>query len=757
MADDRGDDATDRDPPRTARSPEQPAGDPAADDGPAPDGRPVDGAAGRPDDGPAGEERPGTEFWWQYGVRRDAGEDDDAALGTGYGMGRRAERSPEDLLRGPGQAGAGLEGISRAELREHYGIVRTFFKRRAHWYRSFQRQLTQAWLRDTYDQYLAATVRRMVAIVAVSAAVGACLAGGLLAAARLGSLPGLRRQVGIGLGLGAGSLAPLVLGAVVGLGLLGAGLYWAWHRVVRLRSRIARRRRSINHNLPYAVTFMYALARAGVNFDRILVRLAEAESTYGAVAQEFDRVVRDMTMFGNNLYIGLENLGAVTQSKELERFTDDVMTVLETGGDLTSFLRDEIDAQLTTAVEQQERFVERLELLSEVFVVGFVAAPLFVLVVLIVVSFLGADTVPMIGLLVYAVFPLGLAGFVLLVDVLSQPFRVTAADLSGRRDRPSPPPASPDDPGWRRRYERDKRLQGLRERAAAQLQTISDDPGRAFLFSVPIALAMTGVALWTGAASAGWSALLADPLLVTVELAVAPVVVATAPVALVHEYRVRRNAAFERRFPDLLDLLAASNRRGLSLTRGIDIVAASASGRVATELERLRNDIAWNFDTPVAFEAFGSRLGSPDLSRTAKLIAEGSRVTSDLYPVLDVAATDTAQRLKLKRRRRQSLQSYLAIVVIGFLVYLLVVLTLSANFLDPIEAFGAVEAASGEAPVSLGAIPVDRLRVLLLHSALIQGFGSGLLAGKLAEDSLYSGLKYGLALVVLAAAAFALV
>ena len=189
-----------------------------------------------------------------------------------------------------------------------------------------------------------------------------------------------------------------------------------------------------------------------------------------------------------------------------------------------------------------------------------------------------------------------------------------------------------------------------------------------------------------------------------------------------------------------------------------DPTADSTGDRIDTELKQLRNDIRWNADVAEAFEAFGDRLSSPVLTRTVKLVAEGSRATSDLHAVLSVAATDTAERARLERKRRQALQSYVAIVVIGFLVYLLVVSMLSTSFLEPIETYSAeVSPAVDSGPVSLGAIPVDRLRTLLFHSALIQGFGSGLLAGKLAEDSLYAGLKYAVGLVVLAVVVFALV
>ncbi|MFB6084600.1 MAG: type II secretion system F family protein [Halorientalis sp.] len=688
------------------------------------------------------------EFWGKYG-RRPAAEPEGAAFETEDDERKRADQ----LLQGVDLTPSGLENISRAELRQYYGPLRTLFKTREHRYRSFQRKLTQARLATTYDQYLAGVVGRMVALLVAGVLLGVVVAGIVLGGARYGYLAGVLDR----LGLRPGAVAGALLGVSVLAGVVGAAAYWSWHRVLKLRIRIGRRRRDIEYNLPYAVTFMYALSRADLPFDRIVERLAAAGDTYGAVAAEFDRVVRDDEMFGNSLYTGLENLRAVTPSEELRRIVGDLEVLLKTGGDIEAFLRDEIDAQLQTAVDAQEAYIEKLELLSEVFVVGLVAVPLFVVIVLLVIAFVGTATLTAMALFVYVVLPLALAVFFAAVDVVGTPFGEQPVSSRSGSEGTAPPPDS-DAPEWRQAYEREKRLSGIRARLRDQFVRVSERPWRALLFSVPIAIALPVLGVQTGAVDASVGALVADPVLLTSQLVVAPLVVAAAPVGAVYEYRRRQHRATRERFPALLKLLATSNRRGLSLTRGLDIVSESTSGRLADQVRLLRNDITWNADLLAAFEAFGDRLSSPTLTRTARLLAEGSRVTSDIHVVLDVAATDIAERTRLRRERRETLSTYLVIVVVGFLVYLLVVLIMTSSFLEPIEALNAATAGAEreEAPISIASIPVPELQVVLFHSALVQGIGTGLVAGKLTENSLYGGVKYGLGLAVLTVVVFAL-
>jgi flagellar protein FlaJ len=105
--------------------------------------------------------------------------------------------------------------------------------------------------------------------------------------------------------------------------------------------------------------------------------------------------------------------------------------------------------------------------------------------------------------------------------------------------------------------------------------------------------------------------------------------------------------------------------------------------------------------------------------------------------------------------------AYVAVVVIGYLVYLLVVVMLDAYYLVPIERLtesGTAAGASGPGlPTSLSNIPVDTYRMVFYHSAVVQGVGSGILTGQLAHGDLLSGLKYAIGLLGLAWVAFHLI
>ena len=94
------------------------------------------------------------------------------------------------------------------------------------------------------------------------------------------------------------------------------------------------------------------------------------------------------------------------------------------------------------------------------------------------------------------------------------------------------------------------------------------------------------------------------------------------------------------------------------------------------------------------------------------------------------------------------------------LVFLGVIAVLDIAYLGRIAQLEAVESAPeqasgpGAALSSVASLRIGLYRAVFFHSVLIQGIGSGLLAGKLAENEILGGLKYSIVLVILSTIVF---
>ncbi|RXK51730.1 type II secretion system F family protein [Halorientalis pallida] len=686
----------------------------------------------------------------------------------------------------------GRRGTADAErIRAEFGRVRAYFKQRPAQYRDLQRALNQARSGVGYDVYLERT-----AYYAILTAVAGGLFGVFLTLllSNLGVIAGIRNPLAFDGGLVrfVGRNRSLAFGAAVTLVLavLSGGAVW-YARAAYPRYIAGNRRRNIDVTLPHAITFLYALSHGGMSLLETMRGLAEAQDSYGEVANEFDMIVRDVDLFGNDLYTAIRNARNVTPSDNLEGFFDDLLAVLDAGGDVTAFFQDETDTYLEDAREQQGNFVSTLELLSEVFVVGFVAAPLFLVVILLVISLLGGATLGQLTLLIYAILPLGMIAFLVVIDVLSTPYRVPRTELEaepgiggdrfgrlaaavvrdavadlldwlGVLSRSVPDeatlPASDRQAYRTQQYRRTRRRQEFRKRLSDPFAFVRRSPLWSLLFTVPLALVVVGVSLATGIVESTPTAFLAEPVTTTTLLFVVPLLIVAIPLSVFHELKARRETDFARRFPDTLNVLSGANRMGIEFTDALAMVGQWSRGPLATELRMVRNDIRWHYDTRAALLGLANRVQAPSLSRTLKLVAEGTRSSSDVARVLAVAADDARERFKIERRRRQDLSAYTTVVVVGFLVYMLVIVLLDTSYLQPIADTPSVPEPEGVTgtPVSVVNLPVEAYRALFFHSALIQATGVGLIAGKLSRDSVLSGLKYGIALIALTLVTFAL-
>jgi flagellar protein FlaJ len=697
----------------------------------------------------------------------------------------------------PQDAGA----VDRAQVRAHYGRVRAYFKLRAADYRDLQRRLNQTRAGVTYDVYLAETVRLALVTALVGVLAGLVVGAGLDRLGVFASMTNPTVLTGPVVEFVGAYRRPIAIAATtLGIGgvtaaAVAAYRYYAPGVAADLRGQ------AIDVTLPHAIVYAYAMSYGGLNLIEVIRSLA-ASDDYGPVGEEFDGIARDMDLFGADLYTALRNARNLTPSRGFEQFLDDLLSTLDSGGDVTAFLDRESESLLEEAVDGQESFVETLSMLSEVFVAGFVAAPLLLVVTLMVISFMGGQTLDALFAVNYLVFPLGMLAFLLLVDMLSKPYveSVSPAGVDSAlaellaairtalaRTRDSlvllvatrwdaagigasdgtaeartdggvtgvtggPTSTDPRLVAYRRR-EATRELFAI---LASPLVLFARQPSLTLLVSVPAAIVTAVAVVATGLATPTIEAMYADPFGTTLGLVLAPLAVVAVPLALFHERTRARRGDIERRFPDALNVLSSANSMGIPLTDALALVARWSSGPLADELRSLRNDIRWHFDTDRALTAFADRLRAPQLRRVIRLIAHSGRSSGDLTRVLSVAAEDTRNRYKIERTRKRAMGSYVAIVVIGYLVYLFVILLLSTAYLTPMEQLPAVDGATG-LPFTVGTVPVQTYRVVFFHSALLQAIGTGLLAGKLVDNDARSGLKYAIALVSLAVLAFAFV
>ncbi len=178
------------------------------------------------------------------------------------------------------------------------------------------------------------------------------------------------------------------------------------------------RKRKIDAILPYAINYMSAMSGAGV-LPVDLFRSLAKNPIYGEVAIECEYLVRDIEILGHDLVGAMKNLIASTPSTALQDFLQGAITVITSGGELETYFQLKTEQYLVENRQNQKEFLETLGLLGETYVTAFVAGPLFLIVVISIMSIMGNVQMIFLYLIIYAMIPFGNTMYVILISAMT--------------------------------------------------------------------------------------------------------------------------------------------------------------------------------------------------------------------------------------------------------------------------------------------------------------------------------------------------
>lgn len=542
----------------------------------------------------------------------------------------------------------------------------------------------------------------------------------------------------------------------------GLAIFWPSYQASARQSRI-------DETMPFAITFMYALSRGGMNFIEVLRVLSKAEDAYGEVAREVQPLVKDMDFFSHDMPTALHRAGQRTPSEKFADFSDDLQSTLDSGADITRFLRDKADEYLDLARQEQENFISTLELMGEVYVTAFVAGPLFLIIITVVMTMLGGGAaVTQLYGIVYGLLPTMNIIFFLMIDFLAGSSSKAAEkideDVTKDIDVEYLEEANEKAGG-------DENLENVisalrtemrREFIRNPVDKMVRNPEYSLVVSVPISVLFLLFSIISGFGVLSFEAFVAAPVINTSALFSIPLLLSVVPYMIFYEMKARRESKMMSRIPDALKQLASANAMGMSLTESLKTVSANTGGELGEELNKVSNYIGWKYDVNTSLIKFANRVQIPVVTRTIKLITKANQSSGDIEAVLSVAANDVAERQKLQKKQSQAMMMYTVVILISFAVYLFVIAMLDSTFLQRIaelstEGEGEVDlqqGGGGMGAADLTDLPVDQFRMVFFHSTLIQAIGSGLLAGKLGSNDVRKGLKFTVILIIISSLMF---
>jgi len=150
------------------------------------------------------------------------------------------------------------------------------------------------------------------------------------------------------------------------------------------------RAKSIENNLPFAITHMSAIISSGIP-PEFMFSLVAGFKEYGEISEEAGLIVKDIRTFGSSSIAAMKNVASQTPSKELKQLLMGISSSIETGGNLNLYLKEMADKALFDYRVKREKYLKTLSTYADIYTALLVAAPLFMLSTLATMSIIGGD------------------------------------------------------------------------------------------------------------------------------------------------------------------------------------------------------------------------------------------------------------------------------------------------------------------------------------------------------------------------------
>lgn len=151
-------------------------------------------------------------------------------------------------------------------------------------------------------------------------------------------------------------------------------------------SRMKKRAREIDRLLPYVTNFISTMSSAGISPGEIFKTLSTID-LYGEVQKEAQKIAKEIYLMGVDTITALKHAIEVSPSRKFKDFIQGIIGVIQSGSDLNIYFKTMVDKYMIDDLVERRKNLESLAVIAETFVVTVIAFPLFLVIIISVMSF----------------------------------------------------------------------------------------------------------------------------------------------------------------------------------------------------------------------------------------------------------------------------------------------------------------------------------------------------------------------------------
>ena len=584
-------------------------------------------------------------------------------------------------------------------------------------YIDLQRKLIFARIATPFDVYIARAY-----IISIFAALPLSLAVYLIFNRKFHGISGLEAL-----------MVMLALSTLLGLGIYNVMLLYPGF-IANIRKH------KIEIALPYSVALMHALSRGNNDIIFFFEVIGKNKKIYGEVSEEAKSILLDIRVFNQDIQSALKNAGTRTPSEIFKSFVESLSAVITSGGNLGSFFLSKSEEYRQKALDENKSFMDMLGLLSEIYITGFAAGPLFIITLLVVLGIIGGEYFFILNMVVYILIPGSALMFILFLSSLIKEHESELIEIGE-------PDQQDEDAILQRARIRFNTFQFIQD----PLLKFIDMPETVLYLSIPSAMLFFFLTTYK------FYAMEFNQMVYEIDdYLIFTALIALIPYSVFVEIHARKLSKIVSSFPDFLNRLTSFHESGFTLAKSLNQLQLSDLGILNSEVRKMNLDIEWNGSVVQAFKNFGKRVKIIAVLRVATLLESASGMTGNIKETLTIAAGDALTNKMLEEERKTAMKMQIIIIYVSFFIFLYVSHSLVSGFLPQIPEVTAGSEVTGIIGEGITFSGIDKplYERIFFHAAILVGFFSGLVAGQIGEGDPRQGLKHSILMVLIGLGVF---
>jgi archaeal flagellar protein FlaJ len=234
------------------------------------------------------------------------------------------------------------------------------------------------------------------------------------------------------------------------------------------------------------------------------------------------------------------------------------------------------------------------------------------------------------------------------------------------------------------------------------------------------------------------------------ELFLMSLLIVLVPSAILDFKHQRWISAIENQMPLLVRGVAESQETGMTLIKAFEKVVDNKmiTGPLAVEVKQLVVQMSWGTSFEDALTNFKNTINSPIVNRFCVLVLEASHSGGTIKKVFTATSGFMEEMNEIDRDTNAQMKPYIIVIYAAYAVFIVTAILLVNSFFAPLE--GSQEAINN---LSSGGGSGD-FRDFFYQFMIMSAFTGGLMAGKIGERRVGSGMKHSILLLVAGYAIF---